>query len=55
MSEEFDIDDLAPWLVIIITLIGGGIRLFLIGNKGLWPDETFSVWLANQSIADMLH
>ncbi len=54
MNEEIDIEDLAPWLVIFITLIGGGLRVFLLANKGMWLDETFSVWLANKSIVDML-
>ncbi len=55
MKEEIGIEDLAPWLVIIFTLIGGFLRTFLLDSKGLWLDETFSVWLANQSLADMLH
>lgn len=54
MNEEIDIEELAPWLVVFITLIGGGLRVFLLDNKGMWLDETFSVWLANQSVADML-
>jgi hypothetical protein len=54
MNEEIDIDELAPWLVIIITLVGGFLRVFLLGKNGLWLDETFSVWLANHNVADML-
>ncbi|HSB66827.1 MAG TPA: glycosyltransferase family 39 protein [Anaerolineales bacterium] len=54
MNEEIDIDELAPWLVIIITLIGGFLRVFLLAKNGLWLDETFSVWLANHSVPDML-
>jgi hypothetical protein len=54
MNEEIDLEGLAPWLVIIITLIGGFLRVLLLGTKGMWLDETFSVWLANQSVADML-
>ncbi|MCA9974024.1 MAG: glycosyltransferase family 39 protein [Anaerolineales bacterium] len=55
MNEELDLEELAPWLVGFITLIGGGLRLLLLGTKGLWLDETFSVWLANQPVGDMLH
>ena len=29
-------------------------RVLLLDNKGMWLDETFSVWLANHSIGDML-
>jgi hypothetical protein len=54
MNEEIELEELAPWLVIIITLIGGFLRVFLLGNKGMWLDETFSVWLANHSVVDML-
>lgn len=54
MNEEIDLEELAPWLVILITLIGGWTRVLLLYSKGMWLDETFSVWLANQSAADML-
>jgi hypothetical protein len=54
MNEKFEIEELAPWLVVIITLIGGGLRVLLLAQKGMWLDETFSVWLANHSVADML-
>ncbi len=54
MNEEIEIDELAPWLVLLITLIGGGLRVLLLDNKGMWLDETFSVWLANHSVPDML-
>lgn len=54
MNEEIDIEELAPWLVIVITLIGGWMRVLLLYDKGMWLDETFSVWMANQSVADIL-
>src|SRR5512134_3233990 len=54
MNEETDIDDWAPGLVIVITLFGGLLRVLLLPTKGMWLDETFSVWLANQSVSDML-
>jgi hypothetical protein len=54
MDEEIDFEELAPWLVILITLIGGGLRVLLLDNKGMWLDETFSVWVANHSVGDML-
>ena len=54
MNEEIDIEEFAPWLVIIITLIGGLLRVLLLNVKGMWLDETFSVWLASQSVVDML-
>ena len=55
MNEEIEIDELASWLVIIfITLFGGWLRVLLLANKGMWLDESFSVWVANHSVADML-
>src|SRR5512147_2886436 len=54
MNEESELDEFAPWLVIIITLMGGLLRALMLGTKGMWLDETFSVWLANHSVADML-
>ena len=54
MNEETDIEEFAPWLVITITVIGGLLRVFALGNKGMWLDETFSVWMASHSVADML-
>ncbi len=54
MSEEIDFEEIAPWLVIFITLVGGWLRVLMLGTKGMWLDETFSVWLANHSVADML-
>src|SRR5512139_404111 len=54
MNEEYNIEEVAPWLVISITGIGCLLRVFLLGSKGLWLDETFSIWLANHSVVDML-
>ncbi len=55
INEESELDELAPWLVLIITLVGGGLRILLLPKNGMWLDETFSVWLANQGVGDMLH
>jgi len=54
MNEEIDIEEFAPWLVIIITLVGGFLRMLLLGTKGMWLDETFSVWMASHGVVDML-
>ncbi len=54
MSEENDFEDFAPWLVFILTLTGVGLRVLLLDTKGMWLDETFSVWAANHSLADLL-
>ena len=54
MSEETEIDELAPWLVIVITLVGGFLRMILLGTKGMWLDETLSVWFASHTVPEML-
>lgn len=55
MNEEIDFEEFAPWLVAIITLIGGALRLLLLAKNGLWLDETFSLWMASQRVGEMLH
>jgi mannosyltransferase len=54
MYEENEIEELAPWFVIAITLIGAVLRVFLLSNKGLELEEVFSMWIANHNVADML-
>ncbi|MEI7848187.1 MAG: glycosyltransferase family 39 protein, partial [Chloroflexota bacterium] len=54
MNEELDFEELAPWLVIAITLVGGFLRVYLLSSKGLWLDETFSIWMAHHNVVDML-
>jgi hypothetical protein len=54
MNQENDLEEFAPGVVICIMLIAGFLRVLLLPSKGFWLDETFSVWLANQSVPDML-
>lgn len=54
MNDEIDLDEFAPWLVLLITLIGGFLRVLLLGAKGMWLDETFSVWMASHSVPELL-
>src|SRR5512137_1136481 len=54
MNEETNLEEFAPWLVIVITLVAGGLRMLLLGTKGMWLDEAFSVWMASHSVGDML-
>lgn len=54
MNEELDIEEWAPGVVLLITIVGGFLRVLLLAEKGMWLDETFSVWLANQSVRDLL-
>lgn len=54
MNEEYDIEELAPWLVIFITLVGGIMRALMLARNGMWLDETFSVWLASHTVPEML-
>jgi mannosyltransferase len=54
MNEDTDLEELAPLLVIVFTVLGGWLRFYLLGSKGLWLDETFSIWVAKHNIAEML-
>lgn len=54
MNDDFEMEELAPWLVLIATLIGGFLRALLLDAKGMWLDETFSVWMASHKLADLL-
>jgi hypothetical protein len=54
MNEETELEEWAPWWVLVITAIGGFLRVFMLGTKGMWLDETFSVWLASHRVPDML-
>jgi hypothetical protein len=54
MNDEIDFDEFAPWLVLLITLLGGFLRVLLLGAKGMWLDETFSVWMASHSVPELL-
>jgi hypothetical protein len=54
MNEDVDLEDVAPWLVTFITLIGVGARVLLLATKGMSLAETVNVWLAGHSLADAL-
>jgi hypothetical protein len=54
MNEKLDLEEIAPWLAIGITLVGGFLRVLMLGIKGMWLDETFSVWMSHHNILDML-
>ena len=44
---------LTPYLLLAITVSGGLLRLYQIGDKGLWLDEAFSVWMGGQPLGQM--
>jgi len=54
MNEETEFEEFAPWLVIILTLVGYGLRVLLLNTKGLWLDEALSVWVSSHRVAEML-
>jgi uncharacterized membrane protein len=43
----------APLLLLAVTLLGGGLRVYAIGQKGLWLDEAFSIWLGWHRLPEM--
>jgi hypothetical protein len=45
MNEEIDLEEFAPGLVIFITLIGGWLRVYLLGSKGCgWMKHSACGW-----------
>lgn len=54
MNDEIDLDSPAPWIVLFTTIAGAFLRILLLDTKGLWLDETFSIWMANLKIGEML-
>jgi mannosyltransferase len=54
MNQEIELEEMAPWLVILLMLIGGFLRALMLDSKGMGVEETISVWLASHSIADLL-
>lgn len=54
MNDEFEFEEFAPWMVFLITLVGGFLRVLYLGTKGMWLDETFSVWMASHNVMDLL-
>ena len=55
MNEELDLEEIAPWLVLLLTVVGGLMRVFRLAQQGVWLDETFSIWLANHNVVELLH
>jgi mannosyltransferase len=43
----------APLLLLAVTLLGAALRFYAIGQKGLWLDEAFSVWLGGHRLPEM--
>jgi len=54
MNDDIKLEELAPWIALILTLVGGLLRILYIAKNGLWLDEAFSVWLASQDPGEML-
>jgi mannosyltransferase len=54
MNEELDLEEFAPWFVGAITLAGVFLRVVYLDSKGMWLDETFSVWMAGHSLPELL-
>lgn len=54
MNDDIDLEDAAPWIALFITIAGFFLRLLLLDSKGLWLDETFSIWMANLKVGEML-
>jgi len=42
------------YLLLAIAALGGVLRFYQIGSKGLWLDEAFSVWMGWQPVGELL-
>ncbi|MBW7882558.1 MAG: glycosyltransferase family 39 protein [Caldilineaceae bacterium] len=42
-----------PVLLLGTVVLGGALRLYAIGDKGLWLDEAFSVWMGWRSLPEL--
>lgn len=50
-----DVGNSPPWrFLLALTGLGLAFRLFRIGHKGMWLDETFSVWLGWHALPEMI-
>jgi mannosyltransferase len=54
MKADTEFEELAPWLVVLVTLAGIVVRVLLLPSKGMWLDETFSVWVASHAVGDLV-
>jgi mannosyltransferase len=45
---------LTAYFLIVITVAGALLRIYLIGDKDLWLDEAFSVWMGWNSLPDLM-
>ena len=54
MYKEHEIEEIAPWLVILITLFGAFLRVYQLGRDGFLLDETVNIWMAQHNAADLL-
>lgn len=54
MNDDMELEDAAPWIALFITIAGFVLRVLLLDTKGLWLDETFSIWMANLRVGEML-
>ncbi len=43
-----------PIALLLVTGLGGLLRFWQLGTKGMWLDEAFSVWMARHPLAEML-
>ena len=54
-GREFIRGQRPTWfLLLAIVALGGFLRFYQIGSKGLWLDEAFSVWMGWQPVGEML-
>jgi hypothetical protein len=54
MNDEPDIEEFAPWLVLVVTLVGAFIRALMLSFKGMWLEETINLWIAGHGLGEII-
>lgn len=54
MNEEPDIEEFAPWLALVVTLVGAFIRALMLSFKGMGLEETVNLWIAGHSFGEII-
>ncbi|MCZ7670223.1 MAG: hypothetical protein M5U34_25150 [Chloroflexi bacterium] len=43
------------WLMVVLLLLAFGLRLQRTGDRAVWWDEGWSVWVARQSVTEIVY
>ncbi len=52
-AKKFDFFQKSNFWVMAILFLGTALRLLWLGEKSLWLDEAFSLWVANRPLGEI--